>query len=141
MGKPTVTAKKPVSTKPKKDEDENVIDIEKKKGERVSIQSGLSFFDFKANPEFAGKYVREQWADVMNKETKESEHKIIGYVFTDDAEEEILIGNSYAVEKALNTLVNGVPAKDGKFTWFITFTGVKELDGGRKVNQFKIEIE
>ena len=126
----------------KKDDDENVVNIEKKKGERVSIQSGLSFHDFAKNPEFIGKYVREQWADVLNKETKETEHKIIGYVFVNETDEEVLIGASYAVEKALNTLVNGEPAKENEtFVWYITFTEKKVLANGRSVNQFKIEVE
>lgn len=122
---------------------ENEPEYEIKKGGKLDLSSGAQYHDFEKEPTFGpAKYVREHWADVKDKKTKKVEHKCIGYVFVNEEDEEKMVSNSAAIEKALNKIVNGMPAKELEgLVWTITFQGQIKLADKRPFNKFKVEVE
>lgn len=136
-----LTAKEAKKLAGKKDNDSNEPVLEIKKGETLDLSGGAQYHDFEAEATFVGKYVREHWANVTDKKTKKVENKCIGYIFVNEEDEEEMISNSAAIEKALARKVNNVEAKELPLIWTITFQGKSKLADGRPFNKFKIEVE
>lgn len=87
----------------------------------------LQFHDFTKNPEFEGTYTgrEEHWTESENEKDHWS-----AYVFQTPDGNEVLIGQSYAIKKAVE--------HHGKCQYKIMYNGKKETKSGQRVNDFDI---
>jgi len=110
-------------------------------GGKRTIVSSSQFWDFNENPIFRGSFVCEQKGLVENRESKEKEEKIVGFIFCDEDGEEHLITNAWAINKALNQEDDklGCMVKDADVMLEIEF--LEKIDvKGQPFNRFKVSI-
>jgi hypothetical protein len=105
-----------------------------KKPGRVLV-SGAEFLEFKKEGEtFIGQYTGRQ--SIREKDGKQADQKagdVMGYYFVDKSGIEVIVGNSYAIKKAM------VEVKKGDVI-YIEFLGQDDLGGGKTVNRLHIAV-
>jgi len=111
---------------------ENILD------ERVHLSSASLFHRFDDIPQFVGRYLREHIGMVEDKETHEKKEGVIGYDFVNDDGEEVILSNSHAITKSLNTEVGGKLAKEIPGIFDITFKGKITNSQGKPFNRFDV---
>lgn len=108
------------------------------------LVSGSNFWSFEENPEFTGYYLGTRITDPRSTDEERGiEHdRVLGYGFVDEEGEEWNIGASYSIRKALE-MINpdtGKPYIQVNTLVLITWKGLKELKGGKSVNQYDVEL-
>lgn len=83
------------------------------------------FWDFKKQGTYVGTYVEN-----YHYESEKLDKPVEGYLFIDNQGFKTLLNQSYQIGQAI--------AKYGKVKYRIEYTGTTPLDGGRKVNNYKI---
>lgn len=99
---------------------------------RKVLVSGAVYHNFEESPIYRGVYTGD---------CKDDDGKIIGFYFVDEEGEETIITNSFAIEKALNTELEGSLVKDMNLPIEITFQGktiVKKT--GKPFNRFQVVL-
>ena len=104
-----------------------------------TLVSGADFFEFTdSNNVFVGRYlgtkaVREKDGQGENQKAG----SVMGYNFVSDDGEQYIIGNSHAVQKAMDIVESRALVKP---RMRFTFLGQTKNSAGQKVNQFNIEL-
>jgi hypothetical protein len=99
---------------------------------RITLVSGAVYHNFEENPIFKGRYLGE---------TRDDSGKLIGFLFVNDDGEEMIVSNSFSIDKALNIEVDGAMVKDLGRELEITFLGktiVKKT--GKPFNRFQVVL-
>lgn len=99
-------------------------------GKRKVLVSGAVYHNFEESPIFKGQYLDE---------VRNDDDKLIGFLFVNSDGEEMIVSNSFAIEKAINTDIEGTLVKDMSVTLEITFLGktiVKKT--GKPFNRFQV---
>jgi hypothetical protein len=99
-------------------------------GKRKVLVSGAVYHNFEESPIFKGQYLGE---------VRNDEEKLIGFLFVNSDGEEMIVSNSFAIEKAINIDIEGTLVKDMGVTLEITFLGktiVKKT--GKPFNRFQV---
>lgn len=123
-------------------EKQNIKNHTKRRG-RLLV-SGANFWDFTTDPEFIGYYLGTKITDP--RETNESagieKGRVLGYGFVDEQGEEWNIGASHSINKALEMIneETGEAEIQVDTLVLIRWKGLKELKGGKSVNQYDVEI-
>lgn len=96
-----------------------------------TVVQNLEFVDFEANPKFIGKYENTV-------EVGEGEKHFTANIFTDiETSEQVYIGNSYSIEKAIKAGKTEYPKDFSNLVFQIEFKGKTEVNG-KPFNQFVI---
>lgn len=105
-----------------------------------NVVSAAKFWDHNAMPEYEGTYLRPvlRDADILEADQEtilDGNHKgdIMGYLFVDDDGQEVIVGASHQVSRAIE---QGEP---GDF-FQIKFLGKETNKKGRSVNRFEVNI-
>lgn len=83
------------------------------------------FWDFKTNKTYVGKFLEN-----YRFENPEKKQIVEGFLFVDDQGFKTILNQSYQIGQAI--------AKYGKVKYKIEFVGQTPLEGGKKVNNYKI---
>lgn len=97
-----------------------------------TLVTGGSFHDFETEPVFEGIYERVVQAEKDNEDRQQKKGDVIGYVFTGENDNEVIIGASYSVTKAIEKVTPGAILR-------IEFLGKGESKG-KPFNKFKIDL-
>lgn len=108
--------------------------------EEITLTSGAEYWDFEEEPEFIGVYDSLVQRKQDDPKTGGKEGDIIGFNFIDEENEMHIIGNSYAIEEALQMDFNGKKVMDSGYALKIVFKGQGQKADGQKFNRFKISI-
>jgi hypothetical protein len=95
------------------------------------IVSGANYHDFSVEPIFRGIY---------QKEHHDAEGKLIGYDFISVDGDGVIISNSYSINKALDTEVDGHIVREAGFVLEIEFLGKVEMKNGKPFNRYSVSI-
>jgi hypothetical protein len=98
---------------------------------RTKIVSGATYWNFEENPIFIGTYQGE---------CHDNEGKLIGFFFIDNDNQEHIISNSYAIEKALNSDVEGTLVMDSNNVLEIISLGKSQTKEGKQFNRFDVTM-
>jgi len=103
---------------------------------RVELISGAIYHNFEESPIFKGRYLSD-----FHGKNENGEDKVIGFLFVNTDGEEMIISNSFAIDKALNTEVGENLAKDLDRDLEITFLGKSTIKKtGKPFNRFKVVL-
>lgn len=109
----------------------------------IMLTTGAEFWNFEQNPVFQGTYTGEHFTEEPDPET--GFPKLLGYDMQDTDGKDWIIGNSYAIQKSLLSVVK-FEGKDmearsiPKAEFYIQFLGKTENSKGQPVNRFKVGI-
>lgn len=99
---------------------------------KTTLVSGKSIYhDFNETPVFVGNYVSEK---------RNEDNKLVGFIFSNEDGEEILISSSSAIEKALEMEFNGKPVKTLPNQLEISFYGKVMTKSNKPYNRFQVDI-
>ena len=98
---------------------------------RTKIVSGALFHNFDETPLFTGTYVGECF---------NNDNEMIGYYFADTEGEQVIIPNSFAIKKALESEIENMIVKDMPNLIEIEFKGKIIRKNGLPFNRYEISI-
>lgn len=126
------TAFEDINSLAEKQEAANALAAQNKGRKKRVLVSGAGFHDFESQPYFVGVFTGQD----VKAEKDDGDRKagdIMGFVFATEDGEEVLIGASYSIVKAVSQVKAGDKLE-------IHWKGLKEGKGGRTFNQYSIAV-
>lgn len=116
----------------KQSKNENVEATETAKPKMKSLVSGAKFHDFETDAIFEGIWTGDEVkAEQDNEQRQQKKGDLMGYRFVGEDDQDVLIGASHAVSKAIGMVEPGTKLR-------IEFLG-KDTSGPKPFNRFKID--